>query len=205
MHKTLLLAGALGAALFFVQPAAAQHRHGGHSHGHSHGHHHHGHSHGGFGGSFGHYYGHHHHYPSYLYGGGLYGGGFYGSPYYSYSSPMYYSYPQTTYQYSSPGPNPPLADPAPAVDPTTAQIQVVLPNPDADLTFDGARTSSVGRVRLYHTPALDPNRSNSYRIGITWVQDGRAMSDARVVSVTPGRMTVVDFTQPATESVPLPK
>jgi uncharacterized protein (TIGR03000 family) len=201
MHKILLLAGALGAALIFVQPAAAQHRHGGHSHGHSHGHHHHGHYHGGFGGfggSFGHY-GHHHHYPSYLYGG------FYGSPYYSYSSPSYYTYPPASYQYASPAPSAPLVDPAPVADPTTAQIQVVLPNPDAELTFDGARTSSVGRVRLYHTPALDPSRSNSYRIGISWVQDGRAMTDARVVSVAPGRMSVVDFTQPATESVPLPK
>ena len=81
----------------------------------------------------------------------------------------------------------------------------MLPNPDAEVTFDGAKTSSVGRVRLYHTPTLDPGRANTYRIGAVWMQDGRPVTDARLVTVTPGRMTVVDFTQPVTESVPLPK
>jgi len=190
MHKTILLASALAAALIFVQPAAAQHRHGGHSHGgHSHGH-----SHGHFHGGFGHL-GHHHHYhPSFGYGS------YYTSPYYSYSAPTYYAYPSANYQYA------PSA--APIVDPASgnqAQIQVILPNPEAEVTFDGAKTNSLGRVRSYYTPALDPSRTNSYRIGVTWMQDGRPVVDARLVTVTPGRTFVVDFTQPASESVPLRK
>jgi uncharacterized protein (TIGR03000 family) len=137
-------------------------------------------------------------YPSY------YNGGYYSSPYYSYASPSYYAYPDTTYRYSY-SPAAPLVNDAPRVDPAAATIQVILPNPDAEVTFDGSRTSSVGRVRLYHTPALDASRTNSYRIGAAWTQDGRPISDARVVSVTPGQTTVVDFTQPAREPIPQPK
>jgi len=58
---------------------------------------------------------------------------------------------------------------------------------------------------MFHTPALDPNRGGSYRIVAAWIQDGQPMTDVRMVTVTPGRMAVVDFTQPVVESVPLPK
>ena len=208
MYKTFLLASALAGALIFAQPAAAQHGHGGPGHGHGgHGGHYGGHG-GHYGGHFGHYghglvdhfLGHHQHgyyYPSYGYGS------YYASPNYSYSSPGYYNYPSTNYQYYPPTSGAPIVQPQVSSD--QAQIQVVLPNPDAEVTFDGAKTTSVGRVRLFHTSSLDPNGSYSYRIGASWMQDGRPITDARVVSVAPGRTVVVDFTQPVTESVPLPK
>lgn len=194
MYKTFLLTGVVMAGLVFVQPAAAQHGHGGHAHGgHSYGHSSgHGYSHGGLGHILGHD---HHYYPSYRYGS------YYSSPYYSYSPPAYYTYPSTSYQYYPPTSSAPIVDPASA---NQAQIQVVLPYPEAEVTFDGAKTTSVGRARLFNTPSLDPSGKYSYRIGASWMEDGRPVTDIRVVSVAPGRTVVVDFTKPTSESVPLP-
>ncbi len=202
MYNTFLLTAALIAALVFAQPAPAQHGHGGHGHGHG------GHS---YGHSYGHGYSHAGHYGHSALGQVLSGHnhgyhpsityGYYSQPYYSYSPPAYYTYPSANYQYYPPTSRTPIVDQASS---NQAQIQVVLPNPDAEVTFDGAKTTSVGRVRLYHTPVLDLSSSNSYRIGASWMQDGRPITDARVVTVTAGRTVVVDFTQPTSESVPMP-
>lgn len=207
--RNLILASVLVLSGPFVAAAQAQHGHGGHGHG--------GHGHGGHGFG-GHYYGGHHslghsighaiyhglgyghggyYYPSYYYPGSYY----YGPSYYDYAyPPTTYVYPRTTTAY------PPTSLPsAPeGLAPNQAKIQVILPDPEAQVFFDGAKTSSLGRVRLYDPPTLAPGQSFTYKISATWNQGGTPVSDVRVVNVVGGRVTVVDFTQPATEAVPLP-
>jgi uncharacterized protein (TIGR03000 family) len=78
-----------------------------------------------------------------------------------------------------------------------AQVQVVLPNPEATLLFDGNKTSSVGRVRLFEPPQLEPGVYYTYKVSISWLQSGQVMTDVRNVSIIGGRVSVVDFTRPA--------
>jgi uncharacterized protein (TIGR03000 family) len=151
--------------------------------------------------------------PGYGYLGGYYGGyypGFYGSSYAGYSSyysPTYYSptyyvmpsYPAIPPDYGMEGKGPTLPS-------NRAQIQVVLPDPEATLLFDGTKTSSVGKVRLFDPPELEPGVTYSYKVTATWVEGGKPVTDVRKVSIKGGQGTLVDFTRPAPpELVPLPK
>ena len=83
-----------------------------------------------------------------------------------------------------------------------ATIRVIVPDPQATVSFEGNPTSSSGTVRVFSTPAL--TQSVSYRIRTTWSQGGQLVYLERVVTVPPGETTVVDFTQPAPERIPLP-
>jgi uncharacterized protein (TIGR03000 family) len=137
----------------------------------------------------------------------------------AYSSPASYAvYPTTVYSpsyYSStyviPPYRPALSDSetqgqGPVLPNNRAQIQVILPDPEATLSFDGGKTTSVGKVRLFDPPELQPGVTYSYKVTASWVQDGKTITDVRKVPVMGGRGTLVDFTQPAPpEAVPAPK
>jgi len=137
--------------------------------------------------------------PYYWNGGGYYGGRssyYYDYPrstYYYDVAPDYYAAPATQFYY----------EPAPQQAPNTAQIRVLVPDPNARVWFDGNATQQTGTDRLFHTPSLQAGVANTYRIRATWMQDGREMTQERVVSVTPGRMSMVDFTQAQSEQVPI--
>jgi uncharacterized protein (TIGR03000 family) len=73
-----------------------------------------------------------------------------------------------------------------------AQIQMRLPNSEAEVRFDGAETKQKGLMRLYTTPALDG--TYSYKVTATWEQNGQRIARERTVSVRPGAMVMVDFT-----------
>jgi uncharacterized protein (TIGR03000 family) len=88
--------------------------------------------------------------------------------------------------------------------PMNAQINVLLPDPNAKVWFDGSPTTSTGTERLYHTPDLSTSVTNTYRIRATWLVNGKEITQERVVGVAAGRGTVVDFTRPASEGVPPP-
>jgi len=51
---------------------------------------------------------------------------------------------------------------------------------------------------MYHTPAL--SSGGTYRIKISWTDNGREMTKERSIAVTPAQMAVVDFTQAQTAS-----
>ena len=89
------------------------------------------------------------------YGGTPYGGGFFPSFY----PPAFY--PPAMAEYGS---NPygavPDFPPLPTGG-TAARIQVIVPNPQAVVVFDGRKTSSTGKTRYFHTPALDPGSTRS--------------------------------------------
>jgi uncharacterized protein (TIGR03000 family) len=63
--------------------------------------------------------------------------------------------------------------------------------------FDGSKTSSVGRVRLFEPPQLEPGVYYTYKVSISWLQSGQVMNDVRNVSIIGGKVSVVDFTRPA--------
>ena len=137
-------------------------------------------------------------YPTYVYRSAyrpIWYGPTYVVPTYSY----YYS-PTPTYYYV---PTPAYFQPTPAAT-ATADIRVILLDPQAVVWFDDRLTSSTGTERLYHTPMLTNGGTYSYRIRATWMQVGHQVTQERVVAVTPGRTSVVDFTQAGGEAVPPP-
>lgn len=132
--------------------------------------------------------------------GGWYGGywpGGYGDYGYSYA-PSYYGddgyadpgyYAPPTYAQPMPYAQ---SNPIPA---NIAEVRVIVPDPQATVMFDGHATSQTGTDRLFDTPPLAG--TSQYHIRATWMQNGQQMSQERVVSVTPGQLAVVDFTQSA--------
>ena len=78
-----------------------------------------------------------------------------------------------------------------------AAIDVVLPDPDAAVWFDGKLTTSRGTTRSFQSPSLEPGKSYWYTIKATWTQGGQPVTAERAVEVRAGADLVVDFTQPA--------
>ena len=69
---------------------------------------------------------------------------------------------------------------------------------------DGAKTTSLGKVRVLTRPPLEPGYNYSYKLQAMWTQNGETMADVRTVQLVPGRAITVDFTRPATEQLPIP-
>jgi uncharacterized protein (TIGR03000 family) len=167
-----------------------------------------------------------------FYGSGLgYARGFYGSGY----GPSYaaYAYPSSSYgpdygpSYGSPGSGygsdasgysgtvvsgyyTPSADAAPeggATGPADncAYIRMEVPA-DAEVWVEGVKTSQVGPVREFVSPALDVGRAYVYTIRARWTVDGRPVEQTREVSARANAWTDVDFTKPSQgpERLPAP-
>jgi uncharacterized protein (TIGR03000 family) len=157
-------------------------------------------------------YGYHYGYPYYRHYGYYGYPGFYGIGAYYYN-PGYYAVSPTTIYYSNyfiptspngpsdygmPGQGPPLPK-------NQAQNQEVVPDAEATVLFDGVKTTSVGKVRLFDPPELEPGVWYSYKVTASWGQGDKAVTDARKVWVMGGQGTLVDFTRPAPpEAIPLP-
>jgi uncharacterized protein (TIGR03000 family) len=105
---------------------------------------------------------------------------------------VYYPTPTATgkYYYLTPKAGIPMED-------TTALIEVKLPESDADIWFQGERTSRVGIVRTFRTPPLVVGRSYTYDVLALWGQGAASTKEMRKVSVKSGDRLVVDFTAPA--------
>ena len=43
------------------------------------------------------------------------------------------------------------------------------------------------------TPPLDPGKTYHYSIQAKWMENGKAMDQSRIVTVTPNQTAVVDF------------
>ena len=85
-----------------------------------------------------------------------------------------------------------------------ARVQVVVPEADAQVLFDGNKTTSTGRIRQFDPGPLERGYNYSYRVSATWTENGKSVTEVRVVPVIPGRLSVADFTRPATEQLPAP-
>jgi uncharacterized protein (TIGR03000 family) len=76
-----------------------------------------------------------------------------------------------------------------------AQIEMRLPNPDAEVKFDGQLTRQKGVMRIFTTPPLDG--TYTYQVTAAWQQDGQRLTRERTISVRPGASVMLDFTTEA--------
>ena len=144
---------------------------------------------------------------SYYYSPG-YGYSYPSSTYY-YSAPaVTYSYPSTTYQsapattYSAPAPSygsSAIVGASSASSASrsrdTAHLRVHVPDPTAQVWVNDAPTQQRGMERVFETPPLSSDRTNTYEIRAKWLEDGRTMEQTRTVRLQPGAQEVINFGQ----------
>jgi uncharacterized protein (TIGR03000 family) len=142
-----------------------------------------------------------------------YYGGLYGSVYLSplwgswdYFNPGYYYdytpsyYPVQPDYYSPPAgyyqmPGTTVSNYAPATANYSARIEVIVPDPQAQLWFNDQATAQQGTTRRFDTPALKMGSSYTYTIRAVWRGIGEMKTAERVVTVKAGSTVVVDFTE----------
>jgi uncharacterized protein (TIGR03000 family) len=121
-------------------------------------------------------------------GSGYYGPDYYaGSPYYFSDAPQYFQgapvTPDTGYRAFYPPTM--IAD-------NTALIEVQVP-PDAEIWFDGTKTTQRGSVRNFTTPPLTPGQTFTYEIRATLMANGAPVTQTRQVQVQAGKRAAVNF------------
>jgi uncharacterized protein (TIGR03000 family) len=133
--------------------------------------------------------------PSLGYSAGWYGAypysyyGYGSNPYYGYSS----SYSPTPADYGAPSaqaqaPSPPKDD--------MAHLLVLVPE-NAELWFNGTKTTQTGPQREFVSPALTPGKHYSYEIKARWQENDKTVEQVRTVHVQANDWQTVDFTKPA--------
>jgi len=137
--------------------------------------------------------------------------GYYSSPRY-YSSPGYYSTPSTYYSspgtyssspsvtYSQPSIVQGDAEEAEFVGRRGSQVEVIMPDPQGQIWFDGLKSSSTGQVRYFGFPEDQPGKTNTHKFTATFMRDGEMVTETREVRVEGGKTAVVDFTKPKDSS-----
>lgn len=140
----------------------------------------------------------------YGYGGYPYGYGYsVGYPYYGYSS-GYGAYPYTyglasassnamLNTYSSYYPSVAQQPQAPPKD-NRAHLLVILPA-NAELWFNGTKTTQTGSQREFYSPVLTTGKHYSYEIKATWLKDGERMEQVRTAEVQANDWQKIDFTK----------
>jgi uncharacterized protein (TIGR03000 family) len=168
-------------------------------------------------GRYGDYYHHHNHfYYPFFFGLGYYPFGYYGFSYpydygygngysypYDYYRPYYYPYDygygysyDPRYNGNAYGPldysfSMPDYAGRPATD-NSAHITVIVPA-NAELWFEGQKTSERGTVREFVSPSLTPGKTYAYEIRARWTENGREVSQVREADVRAGAQATVVF------------
>jgi uncharacterized protein (TIGR03000 family) len=91
----------------------------------------------------------------------------------------------------------PAAPDAPAVAQKPANIRLIVPDAQAKVVFNDHLTTSTGTERNFHTAALAPGKTYTYRVRASWMKDGNEVTQDRLVEAVPGQTVVVDFNAPA--------
>jgi uncharacterized protein (TIGR03000 family) len=101
--------------------------------------------------------------------------------------------------YAAPGDGafvlPPLAPVPGAVEGNAAQVLVHVPA-DAEVWFDGAKTTQSGSGRSFRSPALRPGVSYLYVVRARWKEDGREVEQLQSITVHAGERVNVAFPLP---------
>jgi uncharacterized protein (TIGR03000 family) len=74
----------------------------------------------------------------------------------------------------------------------TAMISVQTP-PDAEIWFEGEKTSQTGTSRLFRSPPLEAGQNYSYDVKARWMENGKPVEQTRNVRVRAGEMAQVNF------------
>jgi uncharacterized protein (TIGR03000 family) len=142
--------------------------------------------------------------------GGIYSGGirpYDARPYGSYpgvAQGVYSGYPQQQgmpLAYSSGTPPPRMRTsfsgatfvPRPNTD-NKAQMTVLLPSADAEVWFQGVKTTQTGTQRLFESPSLKPDTEYTYTIRARWTTGGASPTEeTRTITVRAGDVLQVAF------------
>jgi uncharacterized protein (TIGR03000 family) len=73
-------------------------------------------------------------------------------------------------------------------------VQVIVPNTNAEVSFGDHKTTATGTTRTFESPRLQPGKSYSYTIRASWTEGGQTVTADRVVEISAGKTSVVDFT-----------
>jgi uncharacterized protein (TIGR03000 family) len=80
-------------------------------------------------------------------------------------------------------------------------LRVLVPSPKAQVTIDGAATRQSGSERWFVSPPLEPCRSYSYTVAVTWPSNSYTfVTRTRQVAVRAGQTIQVDVSSPAREA-----
>jgi uncharacterized protein (TIGR03000 family) len=158
----------------------------------------------------GYVYGSSYNWPSAYYRPGAYPGNYYAGSYYT---PSYYgtSYaPGYTYSPTTLYPSQMVASttgttgylggmtntqsfyPPNVQDNRTAMVNVQVP-PDAEIWFEGEKTSQTGASRLFRSPPLETGQNYSYDVKARWMENGKPIEQTRTARVRAGEMAQVNF------------
>jgi uncharacterized protein (TIGR03000 family) len=78
-----------------------------------------------------------------------------------------------------------------------ATIDVRVPVPDAEVSFEGTNTRQNGVRRMFQSPIIQAGPTYFYKVRAKWKQpDGTIADQERSVAVKAGETTIVDFTPP---------
>jgi uncharacterized protein (TIGR03000 family) len=138
----------------------------------------------------------------YSYPSNYYYNSYYSEPYYDDSQSYYdtYAVPDSSYvtpSYTYPSAQSELILPAAL---NQARLEVVVPDANAEIWIQGAKTTTTGTRRVYVSPALSSGTSYTYTVKCAWSRNGGMVTEQRDVPVTAGATAVVDFTRPAARS-----
>jgi uncharacterized protein (TIGR03000 family) len=76
---------------------------------------------------------------------------------------------------------------------STALLIVRVPDPDADIWFNGTKTNQRGSQRLFESPDLERGRDYSYEVRARWTADGQAVEETRTIEVHAGDRLTMNF------------
>jgi uncharacterized protein (TIGR03000 family) len=83
-----------------------------------------------------------------------------------------------------------------------AHLQLIVPD-NAEVWFDGARTSQTGKVREFTSPTLTPGSNYTYKISVRYIDaKGQPVNDTRNIHVRPNDWFSIDFTRPEPPNPP---
>jgi uncharacterized protein (TIGR03000 family) len=78
-----------------------------------------------------------------------------------------------------------------------AYIHVRVSPPHAEISFQGSKTTQIGRSRLYTSPPLVQGKGYTYDIRVTWKENGKEIVQDRTIPVRAGDRLSVVFRAPA--------
>jgi uncharacterized protein (TIGR03000 family) len=139
------------------------------------------------------------------YFGGINNGGIYGGynsyPYGSYGQTGYYSFPGTRYSsgYFDASVDGATINQVNNTYSNRARVDVILPDPNADLIIQGQRMDVTGRNRAFVSPDLASGKVFTYTITMRRTTNGRNEDDTRKIEVQAGSNSTVDFNIPASQ------
>jgi uncharacterized protein (TIGR03000 family) len=84
-------------------------------------------------------------------------------------------------------------------------LQLVVPQ-NAEVLFDGGKTTQTGTTREFVSPKLSPGKLFDYTISVRYLDgNGKDVTDQRVIHVRANDWFRIDFTRPAPpEPIPAP-